>query len=247
MSTHNQSTYDQKKQMTYANVIITVLIVLLILNIPLFIFVRLDLWFFKSMSDANQRLLEWLLASTSGTFLYLLWEATTRYRLVPSVPETVQDVPANADDNQKKAIEEQKKAQLDADYIGWTPWYVLNAIRGPIIVMVVMLALTNVSLATSLVPQSSIPPTSSAPGEAQATATPAPSGEGEATPAAPAETAEEQPLSIVVDMSKAPQEVLLIIAFILGMYNRLSVALLESIAERIFGQVWRKAYAEKPG
>jgi hypothetical protein len=154
----------------------------------------------------------------------------------------------------------------------------MNIIRGPVIAMVVMVALTNVSLATSLVAQSDTT-TTPASSEAQLeSSTPSESGEasenseqqpepatssdsGEtlenseaqpepATSPESGETSEsdetstppleEQPLGIVVDMTKAPQEVLLVIAFILGWQSRLSVALLETIGERIFGKAWQK-------
>ncbi len=247
--------YNHKeKQKERALQIIWTLLALLIINVALFILARLDLWFFKSVPDASQRLIEWVLASAGGTFIYLLMEAAPRYGSIDRVFDSIPQMP-NTTPEEKEALE---KKISGVDYIGWTPWYGMNAIRGPIIAMVVMVALTNVSLVTSLASTTPMPdasvastpaPVEETPVPATVEATPAPtptttpgaeSASAGGTGASGGASPEDQPLSLAVDLTKASQEVLLIIAFILGWQSRLSVALLETIGRRVFGEAWKQ-------
>jgi hypothetical protein len=162
-----------------------------------------------------------------------------------NVPAEVKPPGSAAKKAAKAEFDAGKKAQEDADFVGWTPWYVLNCIRGPIIAIVVMLALTNVSLATTFGAASGVPAEAQAQEDPTPSETSIPGGElGE--PVATAEPSTEKSLSFEVDLSKASEEVLLVIAFILGMYSRVSVATLESIGERVFQGIWKKAFPDTP-
>lgn len=72
--------------------------------------------------------IEWALAGASGTLIYLLWEAARQYRLLYS-----------------KINGDKEKVDFSALW----PWYLVAAIRGPIIVVVILFTLTSTNFSTS--------------------------------------------------------------------------------------------------
>lgn len=72
--------------------------------------------------------MQWALAGASGTLIYLLWEAARQYRKIFST---------NKDSNEK------------VDFAGLWPWYLVAAIRGPIIVVVILFTLTSINFSSA--------------------------------------------------------------------------------------------------
>jgi len=264
--------YDRVKETRRAKAVIYSISGFLVGAILLSTAARLDLLTFLSLSDTNKQLFDWLVASATGTFLYLLMEAARAYRLIDNAP-TVVEVPPHLEGADKKKFEADKKAQEDASFLASTPWYFLNCVRGPIIAIVVMLALTSVSLSTSFgageTGPSDVPAQEEAApvvteqasdaGESEAleTAVPTAAGDLEASETATMETetstsktsddaSSAAPVSFEVDLSKASEEILLVVAFILGMYSRVGVAALESIGSSLFQGIWKRAFPDDP-
>jgi hypothetical protein len=71
-------------------------------------------------------------------------------------------------------------------------------------------------------------------------------GEGEQLPETNEEVASGTPVTFEVDLSKASDEVLLVVAFILGMYSRVGVAALETIGSSVFQGIWKRAFPDDP-
>ena len=150
---------------------------------------------------AERQWLEWLLVSLVGVSAYLLWNVAIWYQR----PAT-------------------------ADFKRFRPWYQATAARGPVIALVVMLALTHISFNVA-VPESqgsqSEQETSALGGAAE------PIGE-EAPPAST--------FDFGVDFGQASEPVLLIAAFLLGFYSRLAKNVIEKIASFIFGNIFKETY-----
>ena len=73
------------------------------------------------LKDATERVwLEWLLVSLIGVCAYLLWNAAIWHK------------------------------RSWADFVAYRPWYRATAARGPIIALVVLIALTNINFQVSL-------------------------------------------------------------------------------------------------
>ena len=166
---------------------------------------------------------QWLFAGFGGTLLYLIWESQRQYRVIDKVDPLAAE---------KKGDEAIKKSE-QVNFILYTPWYIAVAVRGPIIVMAVMFAVTNVTLAATLLPEQSAPATEKV--------APAPDEEtdveesiGQDSPA----------IEFGVDLSKSSQNVLVLSAFILGFFNRLPLAILEGVAKSLFKSAWVKVYGE---
>lgn len=69
---------------------------------------------------AERRWLEWMVVSLIGICTYLIWNISLWYR------------------------------RPEAQFIDYTPWYRATATRGPIIALVILLALTNISFQVDL-------------------------------------------------------------------------------------------------
>lgn len=146
----------------------------------------------------ERRWLEWLLVSLVGVSAYLLWNVAIWY---------------------------QRPAK--ADFVKFRPWYRATAARGPVIALVVLLALTNISFQLA-VPESQVAPT-----EQEGTAQ---------TETAEGADAQPSTFDFGIDFGQASETVLLITAFLLGFYSRLAKSTLERIAEFIFGSIYRDTY-----
>lgn len=267
-STCKQKDYDRNSQKERAECIIWALSITLLIVIVVFTLTLKD----------GHAILGWVLASIGGTIVYLLMQAATRYRKIDTVPECLLPVTDAVVDNgqkakkkHKKAAEEQNKAmeekcktmeeqikaikkeQDEADFIGWTPWYVMNVFRGPIFALLVMIALTNSSLQVGLLePTNSTPtPESTDSTSYSTTATPTINNVNMKVDASavmtmdtpspsPTPTPDQQYLSAEVDLKNAPADFLLVIAFLLGLQSRLPVSILETLGERVFGKIWEK-------
>jgi hypothetical protein len=140
--------------------------------------------------------LEWLLVSLLGVCAYLLWNIASWYR--------------------KSAV----------DFKAFRPWYRATAARGPIIALVVLIALTNISF------QVQVPTTQEETTEAVAV-----EADAETEPETPA------PFSFGIDFQSASESVLLLTAFLIGFFSRLAKTLLEEIARFIFGDLFEKTYS----
>ena len=264
--------FDRPKETRRAKVVIYSLSILVVTAVLLSIAARVGLLSFIHLAETNKQLLDWLLASATGTYLYLLMEAARAYSLIDNAPPEV-EIPGKMVGQKKKKFELEKKAQEDAAFIASTPWYFLNCVRGPIIAIVVMLALTSVSFTSSfgartgLLTEEPVPtepvsaPTEEAEGslEGLALETVVPGadggepgtdsavvGVGEQLPETNEEAASGTPVTFEVDLSKASDEVLLVVAFILGMYSRVGVAALETIGSSVFQGIWKRAFPDDP-
>ena len=136
--------------------------------------------------------LEWLLVSLIGVCTYLIWRIAYWYR------------------------------RPDAQFISYRHWYRATAAKGPIVALVILMALTNISFQAEL-----------------------PTGE-EAAELPTGEEATEAPAAFDfgIDFGQADESVLLVVAFLLGFYSRLAHDLLEKIAAFIFPGAYKKAYEE---
>jgi hypothetical protein len=168
------------------------------------------------------RWLEWLLVSLIGVCAYLVWTIATWYH------------------------------RPDAQFQAYTPWYRATAIRGPIIALVILLALTNISFRVELpaVQQGEVPSVAATQEGESETAPPAPQ-EGESETAPPAiqegesETAVPATFDFGIDFRRASDEILLVVAFLLGFYSRLAKSLLGRIAHFIFRGVYQETYGKE--
>jgi hypothetical protein len=143
--------------------------------------------------SVERQWIEWMLVSLMGVSAYLLWAIAFWYK---------------------------KESANFADY---RPWYRATAARGPVIALVVLIALTNISF------QVQIPSVE----EGASTATTAAGGD---------QSDESAPLTFGIDFQNASETVLLVAAFIIGFFSRLAKALLESIARFIFGDLFDRTY-----
>lgn len=209
--------YDFGRQRNRARWIFGLLLVVLAVGIYAYLAVRSDpLWWpFASIKNGGDvQRFQWLFASAVGTFLYLLWEAHQKYTQIEKMPDKV-------------------------DFLAYTPWYVVSAIRGPIVALVVMFALVNISLNGSLFAGSqgvnSTTTGNASPTDGNISQEPAatPSGENRAA------------LAIGIDLREADQDVLAVIAFLLGFFNRLPFHLLKQIARGIFRDAYSAAYPQE--
>ena len=261
--------YYHSAQKSRARRIINSLVVLLIISLYLFLDLSLKngawpFYLFKSVGEDNIRWLGWLFASIAGTFLYLLMEAGKRFPLIDKTevffPKKLTGDPKDDEykDYEKKVkainkhIEYEKKVKAikkhieKVDFLGNTVWYTTIAFRGPIITLVVLFALTNITISSALI-AATPSPTATVVEESLVAATPTPSATSIEVTTEEPETATEngetqvKPLGISIDMKNAQQELLIIIAFILGYYNRLPVEILEQIAKSIFRAAWENA------
>ena len=260
-----------RTQKPRGKLVLALLSILLVLSLAGSSAARMGMLDFLPLTDGERQLSDWLVASATGTLLYLMLEAARAYRLGPTVPKRLMEPPVDAPRKVKDRFDEGRKAQEQADFVGWSPWYFLNCIRGPIIAIVVMLALTNVSFTSSLGGDSGAEGEVSTPQETEAPApeavstlgveafeTVAPtevgpvqttptveSSEGAASEASSGSGVTE-PVVLGVDLGNASPDVLLVVAFILGMFSRVGVAALETIGEKVFGPIWKKAFEDTP-
>jgi hypothetical protein len=152
------------------------------------------------LGDVDERAwLEWLLLGLIGVSAYLVWNVSIWYH--------------RAD---------------EADFVAYRPWYRATAARGPIIALVILLALTNVSFQLAL-----------------------PAGEENAVSSEVSRTDEDvaddatSTFDFGVDFGTASEAVLLVAAFLLGFYSRLAKELLARIARAIFGSLFTDTYREE--
>lgn len=238
--------------------LVTTLVVLLIISMYLFIDVRTQAWGwpFHTIGAEDYIWLQWLFAGLVGTLLGQLWQASKGFEKVKIQPPRL-EVKAMIDRGEPTPT----PWMTTDDFIQKTPTFILNVIRGPIIVLVVLFALTNISLATALIPADASQPAlgevdTSAPDEASpsepdaaaAAETDAGTVEGNTDAAASDESAaslEGIPLGIAIDLRNAKPDVLVILAFVLGYYQKLAVTLLNQIARGVFGKAWEEAYADE--
>jgi hypothetical protein len=146
------------------------------------------------LADQTERQwLEWLLVSLVGVSAYLLWNVAIWYAR-----------PARA------------------DFVKYRPWYRATAARGPVIALIIMMALTNINFNVS------IPESQDAGAETSEQA------EGQVST-----------FDFGIDIGGASETVLLVVAFLLGFFSRLAKSVLEKIAEFIFGSVYRETYKDE--
>jgi len=152
------------------------------------------------LKDVAERVwLEWLLVSLIGVCAYLLWNVAIWH------------------------------SRPNADYIAFRPWYQATAARGPVIALVVMIALTNINF------QVSIPETQDTAGEEIAVVME--EGEHDTTP--------QSTLDFGINFGEASDAVLLVSAFILGFYSRLANDVLGRIARFIFKDIYEETYKQE--
>jgi hypothetical protein len=131
------------------------------------------------------------------------------------------------------------------NFIAFTPWYCAAAARGPVIALAILLALTNISFTAALPAREETAEVAAGAGTEPAAA--------EAEGAAPETVVEEGPeeaaapdtFSFGIDFREASDEVLLVVAFLLGFFSKLEKELLFRIASFIFGDVFDTAYPEE--
>ena len=152
------------------------------------------------LKDVTERVwLEWLLVSLIGVCAYLLWNVAIWH------------------------------SRPNADFVAFRPWYRATAARGPVIALVVMIALTNINF------QVSVPATQDTAGEETAVVTE--EGEHGTTP--------QSTLDFGINFREASDAVLLVSAFILGFYSRLANDVLGRIARFIFKDIYEETYKQE--
>jgi len=218
MSTNHQ--VDQQKSRGKA--ILIVLIILLVLSIYLFLDVRIQKWGwpFKTVQEGDYAWLQWLFVSLTGTSLGLLKSGTVFY---------------------KRLFDEEEEAKK-VDFIGFTPWYAMAIFRGPMIVLVVMFLLTNVTFSTALVADQAAGATAA---ETVSDEAAAPEEGAVAGDAGGEGNLAGTPLGLAIDLREAEPDVLILMTFLLGFYHRLPIHLLETIAKQVFPKAWEAAYAKE--
>lgn len=258
------------KQRRRANILIGCL--LFAFSVFLYLWIAINVtpspWFpfnvIDRFMDYEFQWLNWFLAGGVGTFVYLLWEVAKNFVHFGSNVEIGVSVTGEGAQNKKIP---------SANFIGQTPWYLVNAIRGPLITMAVMLLITNASFAATIeanldnvatnenqatltqeggvgVDGSTESFSSSAdqPGQGNVIVPTEPAVEG-----APSDDRALQEnlandttaLGIAVDLKNADSIFLAIVAFMLGFYNRLPYHLFETFAKRIFHVAYAEAYEEQ--
>lgn len=141
---------SEESQRKRANVLIVVLSLMLFAFLYLWIAINtepLPWWPFNFIEDFKEhdfQWLNWFIAGAVGTYVYLLWEVARNY-VYFGIDATIRDS-LDGSTQPKKAKSDAKQNSPDKNFIGQTPWYVVNAIRGPLITTVVMLLITNTSL-----------------------------------------------------------------------------------------------------
>ena len=152
------------------------------------------------LKDVTERIwLEWLLISLIGVCAYLIWNVAIWH------------------------------SRLNADFIAFRPWYRATAARGPVIALVVMIALTNVNF------QVSIPETQDTAGEETVVVTA--EGVQDTTP--------QSMFDFGINFGEASDAVLLVSVFIMGFYSRLANDVLGRIARFIFKDIYEETYKQE--
>lgn len=108
----------------------------LLLTITSWILLHGGLWWANGrwldpFTTTSNQWLDWILVSLIGVLLYLLTTASRWYRTLLTAQET--------------NLQEQKEEER-AMFVEMTPWYITTLIKGPFIVLVIIIFLTNVSL-----------------------------------------------------------------------------------------------------
>lgn len=236
----------------------------------------------KNFKEYNYEWLRWLLAGSVGTFVYLMWEVAQYYVYLSK--EKYLEPHLKGEKSRETEIAE---LRAKANFKGYIYWYLVNAVRGPLIVMVVMLLITNTSFAIGVnaaandgsenANQSAL--SQEAENEAEVTSSENSDAENtnaeldnennsqtegsnesgtnvnesteegatnnDASSEAESGTSAGAALGISLDLSKADDRLLGIIAFMLGLFNRIPYHILEGAARRIFPEAFKKAYPEQ--
>ena len=121
-----------------------------------------------------------------------------------------------------------------ADFEKYRLWYFSTAIKGPMVALVVMLGLTHLNFQVQIpLPATQEVVTSESVEDEQG------SEENQIQPT------ETRTLDFGINFAEASETVLLVVAFLLGFYNRLAKEVLNSFARYIFKDAYKKAYAKE--
>jgi hypothetical protein len=147
--------------------------------------------------------IEWLLVSLMGVSAYLLFNIAIWYR------------------------------REDANFLAYRPWYRSTAAKGPIIALVVMIALTNISFQMAT-------PNQQALGVETSEETP-----DDTALEADVKQDADSIFNFGINFADADDNVLLITAFILGFYSRLANDVLAGIAKFLFKGIYEETYKDE--
>lgn len=192
---------DKKKQERRAWWIFVILVVVLIVCIFFILAIQYHWWgWFANRNEAKYDFadpLTWVLASLIGATLYLMGQIATFYPKINEKPDA---------DNQN-------------DFIRSTYWYAATLIRAPILTVVIMWMLINLSVSMG-------GSTTSAEAAGNVQDVSGTVGDG---------------LGISVNFANFPDTVNLGIAFILGFYSRVARKQLDILAKYLFTRAWALA------
>ncbi len=126
-------------------------------------------WIAVEYEKYDPRWLLWFFTGAIGTYVYLLWEAAQKFMyLVPDdsyLKRHLLEDENDEENNDNQTVNENQpppeegatvdptdseKWKHEANFISYTPWYLVNAIRGPLIAMVVMFLLINITFDTGI-------------------------------------------------------------------------------------------------
>lgn len=254
--------------------IVTLCVIVVLVSLYLLIDVRLQGWGqpFHDVKTDDSVWLQWLFAGLTGTALSQLWLAAVGFEKIKvTIPRLRSNLTKLRRDIQQvenlELLTQMETIFRDAapimekdNFIEKTPTFLLNFLRGPIIVLVILFTLTHVSLAASLIPESEEQTTTAEVSSSDTVDEAASTGEGDSetgldettnSPSSTEITSDSAadlkgiPLGIAIDLRSAHPDVIVILAFVLGYYQKLAITVLDNIARKIFGnKIWEQAYPD---